>query len=115
MPTLNESYGEEAALTWFWELGYLIGHGPHMAPGELETERDSFTEVVLIGCLRDAIPRLSPAIPRKRTRRSTTQGIAPGLPFIPRPQKDLFPIHSTVTDFARFRGWSTSVPLSIAT
>ena len=31
---LNESHVEEAALEWFVELGYAIGHGPHMAPGE---------------------------------------------------------------------------------
>lgn len=40
--SLNESHVEEAALTWFRELGYAVGHGPHMAPGELATERDSF-------------------------------------------------------------------------
>jgi hypothetical protein len=28
---------------------------------------------------------------------------------------DLMPAHSTVTDFARFRGWSTSVPRATAT
>ena len=30
--TLNESHVEEAALTWFRELGYTVGHGPDMAP-----------------------------------------------------------------------------------
>lgn len=32
--TLNESIVEDAALTWFGELGYAIGRRPHMAPGE---------------------------------------------------------------------------------
>jgi len=32
--SLNESIVEDAALTWFGYLGYAIGHGPHMAPGE---------------------------------------------------------------------------------
>ena len=32
--TLNESIVEEAALTWFGELGYAVGHGPHTAAGE---------------------------------------------------------------------------------
>jgi hypothetical protein len=32
--TLNESIVEEAALTWFGELGYAIAHGPDIAPGE---------------------------------------------------------------------------------
>ena len=31
--TLNESTVEHAALTWFGELGYAVGHGPHIAPG----------------------------------------------------------------------------------
>ena len=32
--SLNESIVEDAALEWFGGLGYTIGHGPHMAPGE---------------------------------------------------------------------------------
>jgi hypothetical protein len=32
--SLNESIIEEAALEWFGELGYAVGHGPQMAPGE---------------------------------------------------------------------------------
>jgi len=61
--SLNESIVEDAALEWFAELGYSIGHGPHMAPGEPAAERDSFGEVVLVERLRDAIQRLNPAIP----------------------------------------------------
>ena len=61
--SLNESILEEAALEWFAELGYAIGHGPHTAPGEPAAERGSFADVVLAGRLRDAIWRLNPAIP----------------------------------------------------
>ena len=32
--SLNESMVEEAALTWFAELGYTVGQGPKLAPGE---------------------------------------------------------------------------------
>lgn len=67
MPTLTESIVEDAALTWFGELGYAVGHGPQMAPGELATERDSFSEVVLLGRLREAIRRLNTAIHQSRT------------------------------------------------
>ena len=56
-----ESTVEEAALSWFRELGYGIGHGPHLAPGELAAERDSFGDVV-VGRLREAIRRLNPSI-----------------------------------------------------
>ena len=31
MSNLNESIVEDATLTWFGELGYAIGHGPHIA------------------------------------------------------------------------------------
>ena len=43
--SLNESIVEDAALEWFGELGYAVGHGPHLAPGEPAAERDSFGEV----------------------------------------------------------------------
>jgi type I restriction enzyme, R subunit len=61
--SLNESIVEDIALGWFGELGYTIGHGPHLAPGEPAAERDSFGEVVLVGRLRVAIARLNPSIP----------------------------------------------------
>ena len=53
--SLNEAIVEDAALTWFGELGYAVGHGPQIAPGEPAAERDSFGEVVLAVRLRDAI------------------------------------------------------------
>ena len=61
--SLNESIVEDAALEWFGELGYAVGHGPQMAPGELAAERASFADVVLEARLRDAIGRLNPAVP----------------------------------------------------
>ena len=73
--SLNESIVEAAALEWFGELGYTIGHGPHLAPGEPAAEREPersgdsrrqlFSEVVLVGRLRGAIRRLNPAIPEE--------------------------------------------------
>ena len=71
--SLNESIVEDAALEWFGELGYAVGHGaafallrrakPSLTPGEAAAERESFGEVVLAGRLREAIRRLNPAIP----------------------------------------------------
>ena len=58
----NGSIVEDAALTWFGELGYAVGHGPRLAPGEPAAERDSFGEVVLVRRLRESIRRLNPAI-----------------------------------------------------
>ena len=73
--SLNESIAEDAALEWFGELGYAVGHGPHLAPGEYaggtlipafsQGERESYSEVVLLGRLREAIRRLNPAIPSR--------------------------------------------------
>lgn len=63
--SLNESIIEDAALEWFSELGYAVGHGPQLAPGEPAAERESFGEVVLAGRLRAAIRRLNPAIPSR--------------------------------------------------
>ena len=61
--TLNESAVEEAALSWFADLGYAIANGMHLAPGEPASERNSFGDVVLIGRLRETIRRLNPQIP----------------------------------------------------
>jgi type I restriction enzyme R subunit len=61
--SLTESIVEEAALTWFGEMGYAVGNGPQTAPGEPAAERDSFGEVVLAGRLREALLRINPAIP----------------------------------------------------
>ena len=61
------------------ELGYAIGHGPHLAPGKPAAERNSFGEVVQSRCIRtltqplprgeeaerEAIRRLNPAIPSR--------------------------------------------------
>ncbi len=63
--SLNESIVEEAALDWFGELGFAIGHGPEIAPGEPGAERSSFGDVVLVRRLREAIHRLNPLIPEE--------------------------------------------------
>ena len=61
--TLNEASVEAAALGWFEELGYTVLPGPQLAPGEPSAERESFSDVVLVGRLREAIGRLNPGIP----------------------------------------------------
>ena len=61
--SLTESIVEDAALTWFGELGYAVGHGPQMAPGEPAAERDSFGEVVLVDRLRQGLRRVNVGLP----------------------------------------------------
>jgi type I restriction enzyme R subunit len=70
--SLNESIVEDAALGWFEELGYAVGHGtlfaklrrakPHLAPGETAAERESVSEVISARRLREVIRWLSPAV-----------------------------------------------------
>jgi type I restriction enzyme R subunit len=61
--TLTEAMVKEAALGWFEQLGYAAFPGPQVAPGEPAAERESFSDVVLVGRLREAIRQLNPAIP----------------------------------------------------
>jgi type I restriction enzyme R subunit len=61
MTGFNESIVEEAALGWFQELGYTLFPGPQLAPGEPAAERESFSDVVLVGRLREAIRQLNQA------------------------------------------------------
>jgi type I restriction enzyme R subunit len=59
----TESTVEEAVLEWAGELELPVLHGPEIAPGEPAAERTAFSEVVLVGRLREAIARLNPKIP----------------------------------------------------
>jgi type I restriction enzyme R subunit len=117
--SLTESIVEDAALEWFGELGYAVGHGPHLAPGEPAGERESFSEVVLVGRLREAIRRLNPAIPgeareealRKvlrvgtpsltQTNRAFHRMLRDGVPVeYPRPDGSIAGDHVQLVDFA---------------
>ena len=79
---IDESHVEDAALEWFGELGYAVGHGPHLAPGEPAAERDSFGEVVLVGRLREAIRRLNPAIPEEAREEALRKVLRVGTPSL---------------------------------
>ena len=80
--TLNESIVEDAALEWFRELGYAVGHGPDIAPGELASERKSFGEVVLVGRLRNAIRLLNPSIPEEARDEALRKVLRVGTPSL---------------------------------
>jgi type I restriction enzyme, R subunit len=80
--SVKESIVEDAALEWFGELGYAVGHGPHLAPGEPAAERDSFGEVVLVGRLREAIRRLNPAIPEEAREEALRKVLRVGTPSL---------------------------------
>ncbi|MGH3629273.1 MAG: type I restriction endonuclease, partial [Sciscionella sp.] len=59
----TESTVEEAALEILSSLGYTIVHGPDIAPGELLAERTEYSEVLLLGRLKEALARINPKIP----------------------------------------------------
>jgi len=120
--SLNESIVEDAALEWFGELGYAVGHGPHLAPGEPAAERDSFSEVVLVERLREAIRRLNPAIPEEardealrkvlrvgtpsltQTNRAFHRMLRDGVPVeYPRPDGSIAGDHVRLVDFGDVR------------
>ena len=80
--SLNESHVEEAALEWFGELGYAVGQGPQLAPGEPAAERDGFGGVVLVGRLRAAIARLNPGIPADAQEEALRKVLREGTPSL---------------------------------
>ncbi len=56
---LYESHIEEAALSWFQDLGYEATSREEIAPEARHAECDSFAELVLVQRLRDALlPKL---------------------------------------------------------
>ncbi|MFZ2854918.1 MAG: type I restriction endonuclease subunit R, partial [Rhodocyclaceae bacterium] len=75
-------------LQWFGELGYAIGHGPQIAPGEPAAERASFAEVVLAGRLREAIRRLNPAIPEEAREEALRKVLRVGTPSLTQTNRD---------------------------
>ena len=84
---LNESIVEDAALEWFGELGYAVGHGPHLAPGEhakgtltpalSQGERESCSEVVQSRFARTLTPPLSQ---KEREKREAIRRLNPAIP-----------------------------------
>ena len=79
---MNESVVEEAALSWFGELGYAANSALMLAPEEIGAERNSFSDVVLVRRLRDAIARSNPKIPsdaREEALRKVLRHDAPSL------------------------------------
>ena len=63
-PTITESEIEDVALEILSELDYDILNGPDIAPDGSYPERQSYSDVVLVDRLTDAIHRLNKSIPR---------------------------------------------------
>jgi len=63
MSKFSESDVETIALGWLASAGWSVANGARIAPGEPIAERDEYTEVVLVGRLRDALARLNSTLP----------------------------------------------------
>src|SRR6202030_1586994 len=80
--SLTESIVEEAALSWFDQLGFSISPAITFAPDGTTAERNSFSDIVLVRRLCDATARLNPTIPndaRKEALRKVLRHDAPSL------------------------------------
>ena len=80
--TFTESIVEQAALAWLEGLGYHVMHGPDIAPGEPQSERDDYRQVVLEGRLRWALERLNPDIPPDAIEDAFRKLTRPDLPSL---------------------------------
>ena len=78
--TFTESTVEEAALEIFGSLGYTVLHGPNIAPGELFAERTSYSDVVLVGRLKEALARINPKIPSEAIEEAIRKVLHPDSP-----------------------------------
>ena len=58
MTSFHESEVEEAALAWLADLGWSVKHGPDIAPGAPDAERDNYDQVFLEHRLRDTLAAL---------------------------------------------------------
>ncbi|MBF0503440.1 MAG: type I restriction endonuclease subunit R, partial [Candidatus Riflebacteria bacterium] len=84
MPTFTESVVEEAALTWFDELGYSVLSGPDIAVDTPNAERTdpNYRDVILEQRLKQALEHLNPDLPSEAIEdafRKITRTDAPSL------------------------------------
>ncbi len=63
MTRFTESEVEEAALEILSELGYKVINGADIAPDSTNPERKSYSDIILVQRLRDAIDKINPDIP----------------------------------------------------
>lgn len=61
--TFAESDLEEALITWLRGLGWTYIPGPVLSPGGDAPERATYTDVLLLNRLRNALTRLNPGLP----------------------------------------------------
>ncbi|MFZ0818526.1 MAG: type I restriction endonuclease subunit R [Candidatus Acidiferrales bacterium] len=77
-----ESTVEDAALEIFEGIGYTILHGPNIAPGEIFAERTNYSDVLLIGRLRETLTRINPNIPPEAVEEAVRTIVHPDSPSL---------------------------------
>ncbi len=82
MTGFSESMVEAAALGRFQALGYAVLPGSQLAPGDPSAELESFSDVLLLGRLRQAIGRLNPTIPDDAREEALRKLLRLGTPSI---------------------------------
>lgn len=60
---MTEDQLEQETLAWLADTGYLHRYGLDIAPDGSAPERTSYSQVLLVGRLREAINRLNPSVP----------------------------------------------------
>jgi type I restriction enzyme R subunit len=63
MSTFTESVVEDAALAWLEAAGWVVVHGPDIAPESPGAERDNYGQMLLAARLRAVLSRLNPQLP----------------------------------------------------
>jgi type I restriction enzyme R subunit len=63
MSKFFESAVEDAALRWLHNLRYTVKNSPDIAPGDLQSKRLAYAEVILEDRLRQGLARLNPEHP----------------------------------------------------
>jgi len=63
MTSITEDTLEQQTKTWFREIGYNTVFGPDIASDSQNPERKDFSDVVLVGRLRNAIQNINPGLP----------------------------------------------------
>ena len=77
---MTEDQLEQETLAWLQDLGYAVRSGFDIAPDGPNPQRANYREVLLLGCLREAIARLNPGMPAAAREDAVQQVQNLGLP-----------------------------------
>jgi type I restriction enzyme R subunit len=79
MSGVTESIVEAATLEWFEGLGYTTLSAPDIAPNELNAERQTFADVILVDRLSSALAQINPTIPADALEEALRKVVSVGL------------------------------------